>query len=346
MIRKLVAVGIPLALCLAALSAVAAGAQQATRSAGSGAAAGVTVFSTDPSLVPTSCGAQSVFKKAGFSWSWGGPTTGDVPSELSYLDSISLENPDAIILLPFSPTAFNQKIKSLMSAGVPIDLTDGSLTPFVAYHSFQSDESKSGAQVANGVAKLTGGTGTVGVIALEPGLANDEMKYQPAVALIKKHKGLNVLPIQYGANSESKSASITAAWIEANPDLKVIIATDAASDLGAVSAILAAHDKGKIHVVAYDSSPPIRADIESGEIAFSISQPDYLKGVYAAEDLLAYVKKHGARSGPVTTASPAIIPVPTSVITKSNVNSDTEKAWEDSTSCSFYNGVKVPPMPK
>lgn len=345
MMRKLVAFGIPLGLFLAALSAVSAGAQRAAGSAGSLSAAGVTVFSTDPSLLPTACGAQNVFKKAGWSWSWGGPTTGDVPSELSYLDSISLKNPDAIVLLPFSPTAFNQKIKSLMSAGIPIDLTDGSLTPFVAYHSFQSDESKSGEQVATGVESLTGGTGTVGVIALEPGLANDEMKYQPAVTLIKKHKGLSVLPIQYGANDESKSAAIAASWIEANPNLKVIIATDAASSLGAVSAILAAHDKGKIHVIAYDSSTPIRADIMSGEISFAISQPDYIKGVYAAEDLIAYVKKHGARSGAVAVPSQTIINVPTSVITKSNVNSDSEKAWEDSTNCSFYNGVTVPPMP-
>jgi len=342
--KRLLAFGVPLMMCLAGIASTSAGASSSrTFASGPLSAAGVTVFSTDPSLLPTACGAQLVFKKAGYSWSWGGPTTGDVPSELSYLDSISLKNPDGIILLPFSPTAFNQKVKALMSSGVPIDMTDGTLTPFVAYHSFQSDESKSGAQVANGVVSLTGGTGTVGVIALDPGLANDEMKYEPAVTLIKKHKGLTVLPILYGNNSEATSASITASWIEANPNLKVVIATSAEMSLGAVSAILAAHDKGKIHVIAYDSGAPVRADIISGEISFAISQPDYIKGVYAAEDLIAYIKKHGARSGPVPVGS--IINVPTSVITKANVNSNSEKAWEDSTNCSFYNGVVVPPMP-
>jgi len=330
-----------IAICALASGALAgiSAAKPLTRVANQIYIAGVSPFSTDPSLIPTSCGAQAEFAKLGYKWTWGGPTGFDVPGELSYLNSISLLNPAGVILLPLSPTVFLQKVKALMSAGVPIDMTDGALTPFVAHRSYQSDFSHAGSQVANGVLQITGGTGTVGVIAQAAGLALDTVRWQPAVKLLSSHKGIKVLPVQYAQANTVKAASEAAAMLRGNPDLKVIVATNGPQALGVVSAVAAAGDKGKVQIISFDSPSQVLTAIAQGSVAFTIAQAPFLKGADAAKDIISYIKAHGVRSGPVAIGTPSIVNIPTKVLTKANINTPAAKGYEDASSCSFFKGV-------
>ena len=67
----LVKVGLVLAIAVAA-TVVVAGAT-ASKNASQPYVAGVSPFSNDPTLIPTSCGAQAVFKAAGYKWTWAAP---------------------------------------------------------------------------------------------------------------------------------------------------------------------------------------------------------------------------------------------------------------------------------
>ena len=78
-----------------------------------------------------------------------------------------------------------------------MDMTDGALTPFVAHRSFQSDFSTAGRDVSNGVLKETGGSGTVGVIALQPGLALDTPRYEPALKILARADGAGIAGGQF-----------------------------------------------------------------------------------------------------------------------------------------------------
>lgn len=323
----------------AAFAVAHAGGATSRQAASQPYVAGVSPFSNDPTLLPTSCGAASVLKKAGYKWTWGGPTGADVPGELSFLNSISLLKPAGVILLPLSPTAFNQKITSLMGQGVPIDMTDGNLSPFVAHRSYQSDFSTSGKLVTQGVLRITGGQGTVGVIGLAPGLAQDYSRFNPAIKLLKSHPGIKVLPVQYAAANNVKAAAIAAAMIRGNPDLKVIIASNGPEAIGAASAVLSTHSKGKVKIIAFDSPAQVITAIKQGTIDFTIAQAPFLKGVYAARDILLWIKQHGIRSGKVPIGKPSIVPVPTKVLNAQNVGSAAARAYLDSPNCSTFKGL-------
>jgi ribose transport system substrate-binding protein len=333
----LVKVGLGVVIVVAAAVFVAGA--TAGKTASQPYVAGVSPFSNDPTLIPTSCGAAAVFKAAGYKWTWGGPTGADVPGEISYLSSISLLKPSGIILLPLSPTAFNQKVTALMKSGVPIDMTDGNLTPFVAHRSYQSDFRNAGQQVTQGVLRLTGGNGTVGVIGLAPGLAQDSARFDPAIKLLKAHPGIKVLPVQYAAASNVKAASIASSMIRGNPDLKVIIASNGPEAIGAASAVLSTGSKGKVKIIAFDSPAQVVTAIKQGTIDFTIAQAPYLKGVYAAKDILAYLKAHPARSGPVAVGSPSIVQVPTKELNSSNIDTPQAKAYLDSPDCNAFAGI-------
>ena len=169
-------------------------------------------------------------------------------------------------------------------------MTDGNLSPFVAHRSYQSDFSQSGQQVTKGVLAITGGKGTVGVIGLQPGLPQDYARFDPAIKLLKSHPGIKVLSVQYANGSEAKAAQIAAAMIRGNPDLKVIVASNGPNAIGAASAVLSTGSKGKVKIIAFDTPPQVVTAIKQGTIAFTIAQSPYLKGVYAARDILAYLK--------------------------------------------------------
>jgi ribose transport system substrate-binding protein len=331
-----------LKVAVAVTTALAAAVVVAFAASAGGAAdelyiAGVSPFTADPSLKPTDCGAKAEAKRLGVKWSWGGPSGPDVPKEVSYLNSIMLKKPDGVLLLPLSSTPFVYPVKQLMKSGVPVVLTDGTLTPTVQYRSYQSDFSKAAKQVADGVKQLTGGSGTVGVVAFGADKALDRARWEPAVKLLKSSPGIKVLPVEYSNADTVKSASIAAAMIRGNPDLKVIIATNGPEATGVASAVLAAKKKGEIKIIAFDAPATVARGIKDGTIAFTISQSPYVKGQLAVRDMVNYIRKHGARSGKaVTQSKPLIVPVPTMKLTKANIDSVSARHYVDSSNCGFF----------
>jgi ribose transport system substrate-binding protein len=334
--RRLIVLAALISLAAAATLASITGAAMGGRTATKIFIAGVSPLTADPSLAPTDCGAAAEAKKLGVKWTWGGPPGPDVAKEISYLNSTLLLKPDGLLLLPLSPTAFLAPVRKLMQQGVPVVLTDGTLTPSIQYRSYQSDFGAAGNQVAKAVLKMTGGTGTVGVVAFGPSLILDRVRWEPAVKILKKHAGLKILPTEYSNADAVKSASIAAAMMRANPDLKVIIATNGPESTGVRSAVLAAGKKGKVQIVAFDSPAPVIKGIQDGTIAFTIAQSPYLKGQNAMKALVAYIKAHGSRAGPVKQARPLIVPVPAKMITKQNLNTRAARVYIDSTDCKFF----------
>jgi len=299
--------------------------------------AGVSPLTADPSLAPTSCGAAAEAKKLGVRWTWGGPSGPDIPKELSYLNSRLLLKPDGVLLLPLSPTAFVAPVRGLMRKGVPVALTDGTLQPSVQYRSYQSDFSSAGKMVSSAVLRMTGRTGTVGVVAFGPDKVLDRVRWEPAAKLLKAHDGITVLPTEYSNADAVKSASIASAMMQAHPDLKVIIATNGPESSGVASAVLAAGKKGKVKIVAFDAPAPVIKGIQDGTIAFTISQSPYVKGMQALRALVAYIKAHGSHARAVKPASPQIVPVPTKMITKANLTTRAARLYIDSADCNFFN---------
>jgi ribose transport system substrate-binding protein len=337
--RKTIATAVLASLVAAAVLASTVGAGAAAtgaRAAKQLYIAGVSPLTADPSLAPTSCGAAAEAKKLGVKWTWGGPAGPDVPKEISYLNSIMLLKPDGLLLLPLSPTAFLDPVRTLMKQGVPVVLTDGTLDPSIQYRSYQSDFSAAGKQVSAAVLKMTGGTGTVGVVAFGPDKVLDRVRWEPAVTILKTHAGLNVLSTEYSNADAVKSATIAAAMMRAHPDLKVIIATNGPESTGVSSAVLAAGKKGKVQIVAFDSPAPVIKGIQDGTIAFTITQSPYIKGAEAMKALVAYIKAHGSHAGPVKQSSPLIVPVPAKMLTKANLNSHAAKLYIDSANCNFF----------
>jgi ribose transport system substrate-binding protein len=292
----------------------------------------VAALVNDSYFVTIKCGALAEAKKLGINLKWTGPTTNDVSAEIQAFTAASLTNPDGIVLAPFSNTGFGGVVRPLMAKGIPVVASGETLDPPDALTTFITNFLTGGNSLASEVGKLTGGTGTMGIVADTTGNKTDSDRYTGLIPILhKQYPHLNVLNPQYGQNSSAKAASITSALIAGNPNLKLVYASSGPEAVGAASAIAAAHDAGKIKLMSFDSSPPQIALLKRNQLAATIAQSPFLDGELTVKAVVDYLNAHPSK-GPVQTSA-SLSYTPQKLLTPANVNTPTAASYQYLTNC-------------
>lgn len=293
----------------------------------------VAALVNDSYFVTIKCGAQAEAKKLGINLTWTGPTTNQVPQELQAFQAASLTNPDGMVLAPFSNTGFGGVVNPLMAKGVPVVASGETLSPPDALTTFITNFLTGGNSLAGEVGKLTGGTGTMAIVADTTGNKTDSDRYTGLIPILHKtYPKLKVLAPQYGQNSSATSASITSALISGNPNLKLVYASSGPEAVGAASAIAAAHDTGKIKLMSFDSSPPQIALLKRNQLAATVAQAPLLDGELTVKAVVDYLNAHPSK-GPVK-SSAGLTYTPQTLLTPANVNTPTAASYQYLTNCS------------
>jgi ribose transport system substrate-binding protein len=220
-----------------------------------------------------------------------------------------------------------------MAKGVPVVLSGESVEPADGLTTYISNFLKGGNSLASEVGKLTGGSGTMAIVADSTGNKTDSDRYTGLVPILKKkYPKLKIVGPQYAANSTAKAASVTASLIVGNPDLKLVYASSGPEAVGAASAIAAAKKSSSIKLISFDSSPPQIQLLKQGKLAATIGQSPYLTGELDVKADVAYLRQHGVGKGPVP-ASAGLSYTPTVLLTPQNVNSALGKKYEYLTHC-------------
>jgi ribose transport system substrate-binding protein len=288
----------------------------------------------DPYWVTTKCGIEAAAAERGASVESSGPAGADVSEEVQALNATAVNQPDGVVLGPFSPTAFLAPVSKLMGEGVPVAMSGIPLGKGVGYATFSTDFVEGGNSLAAVIGEITEGTGTMGIVALGPGQTNDEERYKSLVEILEKEDPeLNVLSPQYAEASTSEAANITTSLIQGNPDMKVIYATDGPQAQGAESAIAAAGDQDKIKLISFDATPQQVQLLEEGKLAATVAQSPFLSGKESAEVILDYIEENGARGGEVP-ASGKITETPFKILTPKNINSPEAEDFRYVSKCS------------
>ena len=293
----------------------------------------VAALVNDSYFVTIKCGALAEGKKLGVNVKWTGPTSNDVSAEIQAFNAASLTNPDGMVLAPFSNTGFGGVVRPLMAKGTPVVASGETLTPPDALTTFITNFLTAGNSLAPEVGKLTGGSGTMGIIADTTGNKTDSDRYTGLIPILhKKYPKLKVLTPQYGQNSSARAASIASALISGNPNLKLIYASSGPEAVGAASAIAAAHATGKIKLMSFDSSPPQISLLKRNQLAATVAQSPFLDGELTVKAVVDYLNAHGT-GGPVK-SSAGLTYTPQKLLTPANVNSSAAASYQYLTNCS------------
>ena len=282
-----------------------------------------------PFFTSMECGARDAAANLGVELTWQGPHNWDLGDQVRILEAVLQQDPDGVVLAPAHPQAMIFWTRSIMERGIPVVTVDGNLSEPVEVQNIRSDNIAAGAAAARVLGEAVRGRGKVFVVALIPGLtANDERVDGFVDELHRGYPQMQVLPIAYPGTDGTKAAEITAAAIQANPDLVGIYTTQSGAAQGVASAVLAAGKKGLIKVVAYDADPQQVVDLREGLFDALVIQAPYRQG-YDSVQLLVQILKGEveASSVPYQQHSPIV------VATRENLNDPEIQKFFYATEC-------------
>ena len=249
----------------------------------------------DPYYKTMHCGASAAAKKFNVNLTWLGINGVDFAPEVTAFNAVVQKKPAAIVLVPFSSTAFMQPVKAAQAAGIPVVTADAALAKPIEFGNVRTDNLVLGGLAADSMNTSLKGKGSVAVVSFAadvPVQADRVNGFKKRIAA--KYPGLKVVSVEYGGADAGKSAQKVAALIQRFPDLGGVFATDTNDAEGAGSAILAAGKRGKIKLVAYDASPKEVQGLKTGLFDALVAQAPYDAG-YGAIKLAASAARGGAK---------------------------------------------------
>lgn len=230
------------------------------------------------------CGAESAAKKNNIELQWTGPAKWDVAEQIPMLNAATQTKPDGLIVVPTDPKALIAPIKAAVDKGITVTTVDGSLAEKAELQNIRTDNMAAGKLAGEAVVKLTGGSGKVLIVGLQPGVSANQERIDGFLEGVKGSQ-VQVLPTQYSQGDQGKASQIVSAAIRANPDLKAIYTTLAPASAGAASALSAAGKRGQIKLVAYDADPAQVQQLRDGIVDALVAQEPWKEGYQSVETM-------------------------------------------------------------
>jgi ribose transport system substrate-binding protein len=246
------------------------------------------------------CGAAVEARRLGVHLTVAGPAHNTAADQLPLVQGVIVGNPDALIISPAADAASS----SLTSAGPG---GGGSLTQ--ALYVAQENETKvvfadtSVAEADIGASRITadngdggrvaadslggtlGGKGAVAVLTAPgtgtPGAARvaafrDEMK--------ERYPGITVLAAQPApADTPAQAARLVTADLKAHKDLAAVLALTQNGTQGAITALGAAQETGRVKLATFDASPFQMTGLVTGTIQLAVAQEPGVEGADAVD---------------------------------------------------------------
>jgi ABC-type sugar transport system substrate-binding protein len=247
----------------------------------------------------------TVFNAGGF---------GDVSTQVSQLETAIGEHPDAIIVVPTSPTGLNAGIAEAASKGILV--TAALIPPSTKLVKFSTVDPLplDGATAALGLAKAIGGKGDIfGIFGGEGGAPNT-LFVQGALAALKKYPNIHLVYRQdFVSYSPSDALTAVQNGLTPHPNVAGILTNDTGLAEGAYRA-LATQGKGTVPVVGLGPSTDVDINyLKEGKIAVADSPPFYADSTLSLEWTVAMLDgQKPPKSG--------LLVLPPTVITKGNID--------------------------
>jgi ribose transport system substrate-binding protein len=278
--------------------------------------AGVLINTQDPFWNSIGCGAQTKATELGANLELFSATTMDAAAMSANFDAALLTNPNGFFGTPAAANQFVTQYTDLMNKGVPV-VTGNGTDPAAQYKVIWS--SGDTAPYFDELLKLIpADQGKMVVLGGIPGLVPLESRYEPLVkALNSARPGLTEIERIYTTFDINKATSSVTASLIANPDLKVIIASNGPDGVGAAAAVKAAGLVGQVTIIAFDSVPPEIDALKDGTITALIAQSPAQIGAASIQALVDYIK--AGHSGPVPVSSD-FVGIPQRLLTKATVD--------------------------
>jgi ribose transport system substrate-binding protein len=283
----------------------------------------------DPFWQTITCGAAAKADELGVDLQQFNSTNTDTNTIASNFQSASLIGADAMVVNPFTNNQFIAQYQQLMADGVPVVTSNGT-DPQAEYMTVFSDSETAG--FADQVADLIPeGDGTMVFMGGAPGIPPLESRTNPFYEAVQEMRAdLTPLPIEYSGFDINTATTDVASLIIANPDLKLIIASNGPDGVGAAAAIKQAGREGEIALIAFDAVPAEVDELRAGTITALIAQDPFSIGETSVQELVDYLDAHPDGGAVSPNGSKTI---PSFLLTSDNIDDPDSAKYIYTTTC-------------
>ncbi|WP_321888672.1 rhamnose ABC transporter substrate-binding protein [Paraburkholderia bannensis] len=220
-----------------------------------------------------------------------GPSDAGASSQVSYINTLTTQHQDAIVIAANDANALVPYLKRAMAQGIKVVTFDSDTAPdgrqiFVN----QANAESIGRGQIQLVAKLMNNEGEFAILSATPNATNQNtwIKWMQEELKKPEYSKMKLVKIAYGNDDDQKSFVETQGLLQAYPNLKAIVAPTSVGIAAAARYISSSSSKGKVAVTGLGTPNQMRAFVKNGTVkAFQLWDPGALGylAAYAAANL-------------------------------------------------------------
>jgi ribose transport system substrate-binding protein len=202
----------------------------------------------------------------------GPPTEQDIEQQVTMLTNAIQKKPAAIGFAALDSKASAPLMEQAKAQKIPVIAFDSGVDSDIPLTTAATDNKAAAAEAAKHLSELIGGKGKVALVVHDQTSQTGIQRRDGFIEWMKANApDIKLLPVQYGAGDQAKSADIAKSIIQANPDLKGFYGANEGSAIGIVKGVEESGKKG-ITIVGFDSGKAQIDAIKSGVMAGAITQ--------------------------------------------------------------------------
>lgn len=220
-----------------------------------------------------------------------GPSDANASSQVSYINTLIQQNQDAIMIAANDANAVCGPLKQAMSKGIKVVAYDSDTAKDCRQLFINQAKSEDvGRSLVQNVAKQVGYKGKIAILSATQNATNQNtwIEYMKQELAKPEYKDMQLVKVAYGDDDDQKSFQETQGLLQANPDLKAIIAPTTVGISAAARYIDGSQYKGKVVVNGLGTPNQMRQFVKNGTVEqFSLWDPKKLGklAVYSAAAL-------------------------------------------------------------
>jgi ribose transport system substrate-binding protein len=233
-----------------------------------------------------------------------------VMQQINLLEDQISRQIDGLVVAPLRPAAAKTVLEKAVNRGIPVITIDTDAnfegkTSFAGTGNFQAAQ-KAGNYMAE---KLSG----QGEIAIVRGAAGDYVHDQRVDGFLDAVSDTNikVVSTQPADSQRGKAVSVMQNILQTYPNIDGVYGTNDEMALGALRALKSSNVGEDVTVIGFDGSPDAIKSIRNGGLTATVKQDSYNIGYTGVELMVKTLNSEEV---------PEVVPVPTKIINKSNVD--------------------------
>ncbi|KQO62470.1 D-ribose ABC transporter substrate-binding protein [Curtobacterium sp. Leaf261] len=216
---------------------------------------------------------------------------GDTNTESNLIDTAITNKSVAIILDPANASGSIGAVKKADAAGIPVILVNAEINQTgLAKAQLVSNNAQGAAIGAQQWVKDVGDSGNYAELFGAPSDNNAQTRSNGYKTVLSQYPNLKEVAKQVANWDRTQGHDKTQSILQANPDIKGIIAGNDEMALGAIAALKESGKLDQVKVGGFDGSPDAADAIKAGELQYTVLQPVATFAKKAVQEADSYIR--------------------------------------------------------